>query len=264
MPNFIPTKSVAARDESPADAMARGVPCWIGFGGNVGDVKATFDAALALLSLHQQIGLGQRSGIYGTAPVGSHAGQPFLNAICGLTTPLSSRELLQVLQSVENQLGRIRDVRWGPRTLDLDLIAYGREVVNQPDLIVPHPALAYRRFVLDPLVEVDPDWLHPRISLTAKQLRNRLTNRPLRVRIAGCLPPQIEKLSAQLGPTFPELQLITDLRDSTDALVIKADSSADTSTEGIIDVSHSPGCPLERLSSTLTAIFDVPRRILDW
>lgn len=264
MSNHFPTPSVATGNEASANNPIPRISCWISFGGNVGDVQATFDAGLALLSLHPQILLGKRSGIYGTAPVGSQAGQPFLNAICGLETQLSPRALLQVLQSVEDQLGRVRDQRWGPRTLDLDLISYGQEIVNEPNLVVPHPALTCRRFVLDPLVEVDPHWCHPQSSLTANQLVARLKRRPLLVRILSCPTPQIDKLATQLESAFPELRFVSQDNDVTDVISIQPECLDATPSDSTIDVSYAPGCILERLTSAFTAIFDVPRRICDW
>jgi 2-amino-4-hydroxy-6-hydroxymethyldihydropteridine diphosphokinase len=243
---------------------SRFVKCWISFGGNVGDVKATFDAALALLSLHDRIRLEQRSGLYSTLPMGIQAGRPFLNSVCGLSTELSPRALLNVLQSVENQLGRTRDIRWGPRTLDLDILSYGHHVVSEPDLFIPHPALAYRRFVLDPLVEIDPGWCHPEFSVSTSHLRTRLQARPLRVMPLDISPQQIEKLSTQLTPKFPELQLVSGACLSDDILPIRLNSASVIDEGAVIDLRRSPGDTLEQLTAALTAIFDAPERISDW
>jgi 2-amino-4-hydroxy-6-hydroxymethyldihydropteridine diphosphokinase len=86
----------------------------------------------------------------------------FLNAAAALDTELTARELLAVLLAIERQLGRVRDgTRWGPRTIDLDLLLYGDEIVDEPGLRVPHPRLHERRFVLEPLVELDPELVVP-------------------------------------------------------------------------------------------------------
>lgn len=266
MTEFTRTSRATSDESFSTDETPQPAACWVSFGGNIGDVKATFDAALALLSLHPQIQLGQRSGIYSTLPMGSQAGSPFLNSVCGLTTQLPPRELLTVLQSVETQLGRVRDVRWGPRTLDLDLLNYSDQFVCEPDLIVPHPALTYRRFVLDPLVEVDPHWCHPGSSESATKLASRLTVRPLKVTLIDVPAAQIELLANQLKPRFPHLDLVAPGRDESDnALPITtATSPPCRSCQTVVDLRRSPGDILEQLTSALTAIFDAPERICEW
>ena len=238
--------------------------CWISFGGNVGDVRATFDAALALLSLHSQIGLCRRSGIYGTAPMGAQAGSPFLNSVCELTTQLSACDLLKILQSVETQLGRVRTICWGPRTLDLDLLSYGTSIVDEPLLVLPHPALTYRRFVLDPLVEVDPHWSHPACNTTAAQMLDRLHHRPLRVALTDIPPERHESLSAQLRAKFPETEIVPELEICGGVIPISMSSRPGRDGRAVVDLRRSPGDVFEKLSSALTAIFDAPIRVSDW
>jgi 2-amino-4-hydroxy-6-hydroxymethyldihydropteridine diphosphokinase len=238
--------------------------CWISFGGNVGDVKATFDAALALLSLHRSIKLRQRSGLYCTTPMGSHSGSPFLNSICGLTTRLTPQELLSTLQSVETQLGRVREICWGPRTLDLDLLSYGNFIVNEPRLVIPHPALTYRRFVLDPLVEIDSNWRHPICLHSAGQILDRIKCRPLRVRLLDIHSEQVEALSCDLIPQFPDVDFLSDCESANDALPFLVRGSESKHTDLIVDLRRSPGDMVEQISSALTAIFDTPLRVLDW
>jgi len=259
--------NVGISPESCESTMTTPLPtyhdCWISFGGNVGDVKATFDAALALLSLHCHIRLGRQSGIYSTAPMGSQAGTSFLNSVCELSTCVCPRKLLGVLQSVETQLGRLRDIRWGPRTLDLDLLSYGNQIICDPDLIVPHPALTYRRFVLDPLIEVAPDWRHPQFpDETAIRLRTRLDSRPLRVSLPGVPVEKLNQLKIQLGQRFPQLKLVND--DCPDALQIQTTANQPVNGGSYVDLRRSPGDLFEQLTSALTAIFDAPERILDW
>ena len=262
MTKFIPSNSPRANDSAPAESHP--VPCWISFGGNVGDVHATFDAALKLLGGQSQLQLGRRSGIYRTVPMGAQAGQSFLNSVCELITSLSPHVLLSVLQSVENQLGRIRDVRWGPRTLDLDLLNYGQQIIDEPDLVVPHPALTYRRFVLDPLVEVDAHWLHPACSLSAAELLGRLEHRPLRVALVDVPRSQVEQLTRPLALKFPDLQWIDDSPQSAEVLPIQLNSSSSFSRRAVVDVRRSPGDPLEQLTAAFTSIFDRPQRISAW
>jgi 2-amino-4-hydroxy-6-hydroxymethyldihydropteridine diphosphokinase len=197
-------------------------------------------------------------------PMGSQAGPPYLNSICGMRTSLAPKELLRVLQAVENQLGRVRDVRWGPRTLDLDLISYGDEVVNDPDLIVPHPSFTYRRFVLDPLVEVASDWRHPLFSESAAQMLERLRRRPLLVELLDVSVEEMETLADQLRPQFSEIEFVFDAADSLDVLTIRMASSSTNRHQTVIDLTHSPGSLLEQLTSAFTVIFDRPERISDW
>ncbi len=100
-----------------------------------------------------------------TDPVGLVEQPRFVNAAASLDTSLEARELLDVLLDVERELGRVRDgERWGPRTIDLDLLLYGSQVVDDPGLRVPHPRLPERRFVLEPLVELDPDIVVPTVG----------------------------------------------------------------------------------------------------
>jgi len=85
-------------------------------------------------------------------------------------TDLSPEHLLEVIQQIEQEFGRERQIHWGPRTLDLDLLAYGNHAVNLPTLTVPHPQLHLRRFVLEPLLELVPDWVHPTLKVSAREL----------------------------------------------------------------------------------------------
>lgn len=264
------SESISSNPSSIEDAAKQAGPtpnrCWISFGGNVGDVKSTFNAALALLSLHSEIQLGRRSGLYSTAPMGRLAGAPFVNSVCELVTTIDPHKLLKVLQCVENHLGRVRDVCWGPRTIDLDLMSYGTCVFEHPDLIVPHPGVTYRRFVLDPLVEVDRDWVHPKCGVTAGELLERLNRRPLAVSIVDVPFEHAEVLEEKLTRKFPDLKLVCDSspRSCPYRLRIRTSGSAVDCRLPTIDLRRSPGDLFERLSSALTAIFDQPHRIGDW
>ncbi len=131
---------------------------YIGLGGNRGLVADTFRQALDRLDSLRGIDLVQLSPLFQTAPVGENAGAPFVNAVAELRTKLSPGNLLHALQETEDYFGRVRKVPGVPRTLDLDLLFYGSEIVRHPGLTVPHPACWYRRFVLDPLAEIAPDY----------------------------------------------------------------------------------------------------------
>lgn len=129
---------------------------YVGLGSNLGDREATIRAALAALP-----GVFAVSELRETDPVGVTEQPAFLNGAAALETELSPRELLASLLAVERELGRERRERWGPRTIDLDLLLYGAETVDEPGLTIPHPRLHERRFALEPLAELDPELLVP-------------------------------------------------------------------------------------------------------
>jgi 2-amino-4-hydroxy-6-hydroxymethyldihydropteridine diphosphokinase len=131
---------------------------YVGLGSNLGDREATIRQALRLLGFEPGIRVVAVSSLRETDPVG-HLDQPrFLNGACAVETEHSARQLLDRLLAVERTLGRdrSREERWGPRAIDLDLLLYGDEVVDEPGLAVPHPRLSERRFALEPLQELDP------------------------------------------------------------------------------------------------------------
>jgi 2-amino-4-hydroxy-6-hydroxymethyldihydropteridine diphosphokinase len=131
--------------------------CAIGLGSNLGDSRVLLDLAVKSLVNHSQIEVMQVAGYYRTKPIGPP--QPdYLNSAVTIATSLSPWDLLMVLQSIENNSGRERQVHWGARTLDLDLLLYGCWYVNTPSLQIPHPYMADRGFVLVPLAEIAGDW----------------------------------------------------------------------------------------------------------
>jgi len=148
---------------------------FIGFGSNVGDRLDFCDRAVTLLSLLPHSQVTAVSLLYETEPVNDHA-QPgdgwFLNGVVQLETDITPRSLLMVLREIERSLGRDEDHRSGPRTLDLDILFYGQRIIDEPDLVVPHPRLHQRRFVLMPLNELDPLLVHPVLQRTVSQLLN--------------------------------------------------------------------------------------------
>jgi 2-amino-4-hydroxy-6-hydroxymethyldihydropteridine diphosphokinase len=131
----------------------------IALGGNVGDVRASFDRAVALLCDGEAVRLRARSSDYRTPPWGVEDQPPFINACLRVATILTPHQLLDRARSVEARLGRHRDAekRWGPRTIDIDLIAYDDVAITDADLVLPHPRLFERAFVLVPLAEIAAD-----------------------------------------------------------------------------------------------------------
>ncbi len=135
---------------------------YIGVGANLGDREATIRTALDRLDAEEEIEVVRVSSLRETDAVG-YLDQPrFLNGAAALETDLPPRELLERMLAVERELGRVRDgPRFGPRTIDLDLLLYGDAVVDEPGLLIPHPRMAERAFVLEPLAELDPELVVP-------------------------------------------------------------------------------------------------------
>jgi 2-amino-4-hydroxy-6-hydroxymethyldihydropteridine diphosphokinase len=148
---------------------------YIALGSNLGDRRASIEGALTALAEAPGIRLVRTSSIIETAPVGGPGGQgAYLNGVVEVRTSLSAEELLDALQLIENRFGRERSVRWGPRTLDLDLLLYDDAVIESQRLAVPHPRMHERRFVLEPLCDIAPDVVHPVLGCTARELLERL------------------------------------------------------------------------------------------
>ncbi len=148
---------------------------FLGFGGNLGDVLNNFVYARQELTKHPQVELIASSPLYQTAPVGGPPGQPdYLNGVIEIQTGLSAPDLLQLCQQIEDHFGRIRDQRWGARTLDIDLLLVDNQVIETPSLTLPHPRMHQRRFVLQPLNELAPELKHPIYDTTINTLLNAL------------------------------------------------------------------------------------------
>jgi 2-amino-4-hydroxy-6-hydroxymethyldihydropteridine diphosphokinase len=134
----------------------------LGLGSNLGDRLEYLQAAVDTLTETPDIVPVAVSPVYETEPVGGPEGQPaFLNAVLLLDTMLAARTLVERALAVEDAYGRSRHERWGPRTLDVDVLAVGAGTINEPDLVVPHPLIAERGFVLHPWADVDPDFEVP-------------------------------------------------------------------------------------------------------
>jgi 2-amino-4-hydroxy-6-hydroxymethyldihydropteridine diphosphokinase len=148
---------------SGGSGKVRGVIAFIGLGANLGERERTLRRAVEMLASEPGIAVLAVSRLRETAPIGYTEQPSFLNGAVQIETQLSARELLGRLLAIERELGRERGVgpRYGPRTVDLDLLLYGDETVDEPGLEVPHPRLAERRFVVEPLRELDPNLTLP-------------------------------------------------------------------------------------------------------
>lgn len=152
---------------------------YIGFGSNLGDRLDFCDRAMTLLNLLPVTQVTAVSSFYETEPI-YDAGDPgsgwFLNGVVQLKSEVTPQSLLEVCCEIERALGRNQERREGPRTLDLDILFYGTRIINDPGLVIPHPRLHLRRFVLMPMVELDPDWHHPVLQRTVKDILEQLSD----------------------------------------------------------------------------------------
>ena len=175
--------------------------CLIGLRSNLGNRREMLDRAVASLAGRPQVSVVAKSRWHETSPVGGPADQPtFCNGAAVIETSLGPAELLAALQAVENELGRVRTERWGPRIIDLDLLLFGDQVLETPSLAVPHPRMAWRRFVLEPAAEIAPSMVHPTTGWTVARLLEHLNTTPPYVAIAGGIGAGKTRLAEQLAP----------------------------------------------------------------
>ncbi len=151
-----------------------GVIAYIGLGTNLGDRRGALEIALREMQQPPIICVERVSSVYETAPVGVTEQPDFLNAVARVRTTLPPRALLEALLDLENQMGRVRTLRWGPRVIDLDLLVYGDVQTSEPGLEVPHPRLRERAFVLGPLAEIAPELALPPEGKTAEKIFGEL------------------------------------------------------------------------------------------
>ena len=147
-------------------------PVCVSLGSNLGDRAEHIARALISIAEIPKTRLLRRSNTIETAPVGPPGQGPYLNAVVILRTALTPRDLLDHLLRIEREAGRIRDPenRWGPRELDLDILLFADQLINEPDLTIPHPRMHEREFILVPLAQVEPTAPHPVLNKTAAQL----------------------------------------------------------------------------------------------
>ena len=150
---------------------------YISYGSNLGDMEATIEDALFKLCDRDDCKMVQNSSLIKTKPYGNVEQDDFLNGACLIKTLLSPQDLLDVLHELENDAGRTRDIHWGPRTLDMDIIFYDDLIYDSDDLIIPHIDIENREFVLAPMMEIAPYKRHPIFRKTMKEMYTELKNK---------------------------------------------------------------------------------------
>ena len=143
---------------------------YIGVGSNLNYPQENCKQAVARLKAHPNIKVLVESSLYDTEPLGIKDQQWFINKVVEVVTGLDAEGLLTALLNIEREMGRLREEKWGPRIIDLDLLFYGDRIIETVNLKIPHPGTALRRFVLAPLVEINPNLFHPILKKTIREL----------------------------------------------------------------------------------------------
>lgn len=150
---------------------------YLSIGSNIGDRLGSLRKAIQLLDKSDQIKVELVSSIYETDPIGYVDQACFLNAVIKISTSLQPEELLQACLQIELDLGRKRGIRWGPRTLDLDILLYNQENIETESLLVPHPRMQERAFVMIPLMELDPDIKLPNVNTSLDDIVEQIPDK---------------------------------------------------------------------------------------
>jgi 2-amino-4-hydroxy-6-hydroxymethyldihydropteridine diphosphokinase len=150
------------------------VKVFVGIGSNLGDRERNIRRAVDEVASLPFTKLITVSSLYDSEPVGDVEQANFVNAVAQIETELQPRRLLWNLMLIEKRMGRVRTIRWGPRPIDLDVIIYGKSIIQEEGLSIPHPEMDKRAFVLIPLLEIDPDLVHPRSREPLRKLLRKL------------------------------------------------------------------------------------------
>lgn len=153
---------------------AGGIICYVGLGANMGRPTSQCLEATQRMRATDGIHVVRRSSLYRSEPVGDQQQDWFVNAVVEIRTVLQPGDLLQALLTIERTMGRDREARRGPRIIDLDILLYGQQVIEGPDIVIPHPELHQRRFVLVPLHQIAPYVIHPAFGVSVHGLLDRL------------------------------------------------------------------------------------------
>jgi 2-amino-4-hydroxy-6-hydroxymethyldihydropteridine diphosphokinase len=152
-----------------SSTLMQNVHAYLLLGSNLGDRYQNLQSAISMIG--QIAGSVVRSSsVYQTAAWGNADQPDFYNISTELETPFDARRLLQLLLEIEVQMGRVRDMKWGARIIDIDILFFGEQVIREADLMIPHPGIPFRRFALEPMHELRPDLRHPESGLTIKEL----------------------------------------------------------------------------------------------
>ena len=208
--------------------------CLLGIGANLGDRSATLDAAVDRLTRDPRVRVERCSRWHETAAIGGPASQPgFLNGAIVVETTLTPRSLLQLLHEVELGLGRDRPGHWHPRTIDLDLLLYDQLLVTDVDLVLPHPRMAVRRFVLEPAAEIAPDFWHPATGWTISQLLTHLNTAHQYAAVASSSYAQAKRLAVEIAKRAGAQRI--ELEPSATTL----DAAASSTPAGWLELAHT-------------------------
>jgi len=245
---------------------------YIALGGNLGNVEQTMRQAIGRLRESENVDVVNCSGLYCTSPIGTQAGDNFLNAVACVQTSLSPEELLSLCQEIENKLGRVREIHWGPRHIDLDLIAYDDLIIHSKALSLPHSACWYRRFVLDPMTEIAPEWLHPQRKTTVVELLTRLLNRPLILDLSCCDSTFIASTVNMLKTAFTsqELSIVTGIeKDNSEQptwKILEQTMPQWESSEIVsrMKLTHLSAPTEQALIDMIRSAIDAPQRLADF
>ena len=165
-------KAKKAPAKAAKKAWKKGGPAkvYLGLGSNVGDREEYIEQAIFLLEKNPAIQVSKRSANYETEPEGGVDQPPFINAAVSIITKLPPEKLLEVCQEIETALGRDREMEWGPRTMDIDILLYEDQIISEDKLQIPHPLMHERMFVLKPLKEIAPNAIHPVLEKSIEDL----------------------------------------------------------------------------------------------
>jgi 2-amino-4-hydroxy-6-hydroxymethyldihydropteridine diphosphokinase len=149
---------------------------FIGIGSNRGNRKENCETAVKIIAAHKNTAIIKKSSLYETEAWGEESQDNFINYVAEIKTGKNVFNFFSLLQQTENKIGKQKEGFWGPRNIDIDLLFFGQEIINEPELKVPHPFLHLRRFVIEPLSEIAPDFIHPIINQSIKVLLKNLTD----------------------------------------------------------------------------------------
>jgi len=152
------------------------IKAYLSLGSNIDDRYDYLMKSLKLIHLHDRITVTNVSSIYETDPVGYEEQNPFLNMAVEIKTSLNPYELLEYCLMVEKELGRVRDIRWGPRKIDIDILLYNQKIIEDETLVIPHPRMHEREFVLIPLTELDSTIIIPKVERNIKDILRTIPN----------------------------------------------------------------------------------------